>query len=76
MPTILGKTVTQATVDRVIAAFNVGRDTHDADGNPKPLLTGVQVQALVRAEVISKVRRIEKAQAIAAADHESNFDLV
>ena len=69
MPTILGKTVSAATVDRVIAAFNVGRPADDQ-------LTGAQVQALVRDDLTRKVQKIEKAQAIAAADHESDFDLV
>jgi hypothetical protein len=68
MPTILGKTVSAGTVARVIEAYNAGRGEDDQ-------LDGAGVQAAIRQQVINKVKKYEKAKAIAAADHESDFDL-
>jgi|TARA_R100000501_G_scaffold16766_1_gene30704 hypothetical protein len=69
MPTILGETVTQDTIDRVVAWANDGRDA-------EAQLTASEVEANLRGELVAKVKKHEKAKAIREADHESDFALV
>ena len=68
MPNILGKSVSAGTAARILEAYNAGRGEDDQ-------LDGAGVQAAIRQQVINKVKKYEKAKAIAAADHESDFDL-
>ena len=67
MPTLLGKTISADTVARIVAAYSAGLEDD---------LTPAEVQDAIRQGVVTKVKKFEKAQAIAAADHESDFDLV
>ncbi|MCH8315285.1 MAG: hypothetical protein IIA64_04865 [Planctomycetes bacterium] len=69
MPTLLGKQISAATVTRIVNAYNVGRVDDEQ-------LTATQIQTQLRNGVINFVKKVEKSQAIAAADHESDFDLV
>ncbi len=68
MPTLLGKTVSQATVDRIVAAFNDGAEAGQE-------LTATQIQARLRQQVVNRVKKYEDRVA-AAAVTPSDFDLV
>jgi hypothetical protein len=50
MPTLLGKTISQATVDRIVAAFNDGVETGQE-------LTSSQIQTRLRQQVINRVKK-------------------
>ncbi len=69
MPNVLGKTVSAATVARIVEAYNAGREPGDQ-------LTAQEIQAQELQRVVTKVRKYEKAKAITAAALDSDFDLV
>jgi|TARA_R110000787_G_scaffold142370_4_gene255967 hypothetical protein len=70
MATVLGITgVSAANVARLVAWGN--RNAEEGEE-----LTAGELQTKFVNEIIMKVKKWEKAQSIAAADHESNFDLV
>jgi hypothetical protein len=68
MPTLLGKTISQATVNRIVAAFNDGVE-------PGQELTSTQIQTRLRQQVINRVKNYED-RVTAAAVTPSDFDLV
>lgn len=68
MPTLLGKTISQATVDRVVAAFNDGVE-------PGQEQTAAEIQARLRQQVVNRVKKYEDRVA-AEALTPSDFDLV
>jgi hypothetical protein len=68
MPTLLGKTISQATVDRIVAAFNDGAE-------PGEELTSTQIQTRLRQQVINRVKKYEDRVA-ASVVTSSDFDLV
>ncbi|MEE8045526.1 MAG: hypothetical protein V3T49_01665 [Dehalococcoidia bacterium] len=68
MPTLLGKSISQATIDRIVAAFNDGVESGQA-------LTAAQIQSRLRQQVVNRVKKYEDRVA-AAAIAPSDFDLV
>ena len=68
MPALLGKTISQATIDRIVAAFNDGV-------TPGQEQTATQIQTRLRQQVINKVKKYEDRVA-AESVTPSDFDLV
>lgn len=68
MPALLGKTISQATIDRIVAAFNDGV-------TPGQEQTATQIQTRLRQQVINKVKKYE-GRVAAESVTPSDFDLV